>query len=136
MRRRLPVLGGILLTGCMHASPTTTGTDEADCLASGGRWAGVTMLLAACHWPTTDGGRLCTDDAQCQGLCVPGDDAYDPAGCSNDLGVTVCSERRHLRGTTGHAMRGVCASIRRNVLPANCKAHVVDGRLVVEACAD
>jgi hypothetical protein len=94
------------------------------------------MLKDACHWPTTDTGHPCTDDAQCQGLCMPTDDAYHPAECTQGTAADICSTRRVLLLRDGDPTTGVCASERRNAMPANCKTHIVNGRLVTEGCAD
>jgi hypothetical protein len=94
------------------------------------------MLKDACRWPTTDTGRICTDDAHCQGLCVPTSDVYRPAECTQDTSSDICSKRRLLLLRDGDPATGVCSSERQDVMPANCKTHIVNGRLVIEDCAD
>ena len=132
------LLFGLLATCPPACAQTPPDTDDAirRCLDEGGTWQSATMLVASCVRPTTDAGRRCTDDAQCPGLCVPGDDAYGAPGCSTDFGALVCSERRRLLAQDGDSLQGVCAATRRDVQPTNCKPHIVDGRLVIEACAD
>ncbi len=137
---RVLFVAGALVVGIPTSAqaPSETETDAAiaRCLDEGGTWQSSTMLTASCVRPTTDAGRACTDKAQCQGLCVPGADAYDETGCSNERGVSVCSNRRRLLARAGDTLQGVCAATRRDVQPTNCGAHIVDGRLVIEGCAD
>lgn len=135
--RVLLVAGALVvdIPACAQA-PTQTDAEMARCLDEGGTWQSSTMLAASCVRPTTDAGRACTDDAQCQGLCVPGADAYAETGCSNERGVIVCSKRRRLLARAGDTLQGVCAATRRDVQPTHCAAHIVDGRLAIEGCAD
>lgn len=132
------LLAGLLALCAPARAQETPETDAAvaRCLDEGGTWQSSTMLTASCVRPTTDAGRACTDDAQCQGLCVPGADAYGETGCSNEDGTIVCSKRRRLLAREGDTLQGVCDSPRHDVNPANCRAHVVAGRLTVEGCAD
>lgn len=84
----------------------------------------------------TDAGQACTDDAQCRALCVPRDDAYASGDCTNASGAVVCSARRRLLVREGDTLAGICAAPAPDARPANCTVHIVEGRLVIEGCAD
>ena len=132
------LVAGTLLFGLPAGAQTPPDTDPAiaRCLDEGGSWQTSSLSGSSCVRPTTDAGRACTDDAQCQGLCVPGDDAYGEPGCSNDGGVIVCSKRRPLLARAGDPLKGVCAATHRDAQPTRCEKHVVDGKLVIDPCAD
>jgi hypothetical protein len=133
----LPTLLAFAVADLAYAFPPPgEAAAVARCRAAGGDWRAATMLTGTCVMPTSDAGRTCTDDAQCQGLCIPGEDAYLRRSCSADFGTTLCSERRILRAKAGDVLQGVCAATRQDTLPLNCAAHIVDGRLVIEGCAD
>lgn len=129
----------LLLVGCHQTAPMRTesrASDEAECIAHGGRRVGVSMFVSACGWPTTDAGRPCNDDSECQGLCEPAADAYTSPSCSRDAGIEICGTRRGARFAQGDPVQGVCASTRIEGSPLNCRTHVVEGRVVMEPCAD
>jgi len=49
---------------------------KAQCLKLGGSWKVIGQSLKPrCIVPTTDGGKVCTDHSQCQGLCIGPQDA-------------------------------------------------------------
>ncbi len=44
---------------------------QADCEQAGGRWARAGLFpQPICTMPTHDGGRVCADNAECEGLCL------------------------------------------------------------------
>lgn len=77
-------------------------SQEAECLAGGGRWgeAGASGLMI-CYQPTRDAGQSCQASAECQGFCLARSRTCAPVtplfGCNDVLGrsgvtSTVCIE--------------------------------------------
>ena len=71
--------------------------DKAACTAQGGTWTekGGRGHPAGCRLPTKDGGKACTDSAQCEGACVRGacSDHTPVTGCGiMENGKTVCRD--------------------------------------------
>jgi hypothetical protein len=59
----------------LEADCAWEGQTRGTCEASGGRWGGCTEgrgRLPGCNPKTGDGGKACTDSAQCEGVCVHG----------------------------------------------------------------
>jgi hypothetical protein len=60
--------------GVKHFGPIVH--TKAQCLNLGGSWKVIGQSLKPrCTVPTTDGGMVCTDHSQCQGLCIGPQDA-------------------------------------------------------------
>jgi hypothetical protein len=80
---------------------------ERGCKARGGQWLYNDFgLFHFCALKTGDAGKACSDDAQCEGDCVP-------------------AERNA-------ALPGVCAPTL--PMPGGCPRHLVRGKLVEEPC--
>jgi hypothetical protein len=80
---------------------------ESDCLAKGGKWILYPMgQFYFCAVNTRDGGKVCTDDSQCQGDCEP---------VSND-----------------HKSLGRCAPTL--PMPGGCPRHMEKGKIISEPC--
>jgi len=43
---------------------------RSECASHGGKVERVLILAEGCIRPTTDGGKSCTDNSQCQGACI------------------------------------------------------------------
>lgn len=80
---------------------------ERACKAKGGRWILYPMLqFYFCALDTTDAGKACADDSECQGDCMP---AERPSGPPD-----------------------MCA--RTLPFPGGCVEHLVNGKIVKEPC--
>jgi hypothetical protein len=102
-----------LLAGCGDAGraigpekPERPNTQE-QCRAKGGEWILYPMgQFHFCVIRTSDSGKACSDDGQCQGDCVPVEhEAALPGACAPTL-----------------------------PLPGGCPKHLVDGKVVEEPC--
>lgn len=90
----------------VQKKPESPRTRQA-CTAKGGTWMYYPMgQFHFCDLRTTDAGKPCSDDKQCQGDCVPAEG--------------------------GARSPGVCAP----ALPApgGCPVHLVNGKVVLEPC--
>jgi len=113
----------VLLVGCVTA-PVTPGpaADAAitppnveECRADGGTVRNVCRRQwPACVVPYSDGGKLCTDSAQCKGKCLIDTEA------DNDF-------------EPGDDAEGIC---QRDNDPCGCKIEVVKGKVGSGACVD
>ena len=82
-----------------------------DCEAKGGEPVFVRFHLQSCLWPTKDGGKACTDTAQCEGVCEA------PFGTPLGTGVTgtCASKAADIRGgcinevAAGRSLGDICA---------------------------
>lgn len=119
-----PILGAIvLLVGCAAApvstgsaaGPTMTPPNVEGCRAAGGTVQNVCRRqLLACVVPYSDGGKRCTDSAQCKGKCLidtEADTEFEP----------------------GDRVEGICEQ---NNDPCGCKIEVVRGKVGSGACVD
>lgn len=80
---------------------------ETDCLAKSGKWILFPMgRFYFCAVNTSDGGKVCSDDSQCQGDCEP---------VSND----------------GKSL-GRCAPTL--PMPGGCPRHMEKGKIISEPC--
>ena len=55
--------------GQTPAAKVLTAQQVQACEAKGGEPVFVRFHLQSCLWPTKDGGKACTDTAQCEGVC-------------------------------------------------------------------
>ena len=44
--------------------------DKSDCDSNGGKWMGSPYGINYCSYPTSDGGKVCTDSNQCEAFCI------------------------------------------------------------------
>ena len=102
----------VVATGCSHLPVSRdvrlTPQQRANCEAQGGIVERVLTTMEACVRPTSDGGKSCTDNSQCEGACVA------PAGTAKDAIVT-----------------GACAT---EVGRMGCLNAVLNGKATGEAC--
>jgi hypothetical protein len=113
----------VLLASCAPApAPPSPATDSAmtppsveECQAKGGTIRNVCRRqLPACVVPYPDGGKRCTDNAQCKGKCLV------------DTGTDGSSE-------PGGSVEGKC---QQDNDPCGCKIEVVNGKVAGGACVD
>lgn len=95
-----------MLSACGNPAPNKTqqptppkSVDKADCQAKNGRIV-YGKVGAVCSLPTADGGKVCTTNSDCEGLCLAGDSGGTCAthdanfGCipvlENGNKVTLC----------------------------------------------
>ena len=92
-----------------HLGPRATTHDE--CIALGGIWDKLSTesFDFQCAVPTTDGGTICTDHSQCQGLCVAVADVEagdrTTGQCRSSYNMTG---RCDIRVVKGHAEARLC----------------------------
>ena len=101
-------------TSAVAARSSPRNADE--CRACRGDW-GVHGLsgVPSCNCHTTDGGKRCTDGADCQGMCViaPGDperEVVDPGPPSRGFFVGHCSDLMTVWGCNRLITRGTRAA--------------------------
>ena len=94
-----------------HLGPRANTHDE--CVALGGTWDRLSTesFNSQCAVPTTDGGTICTDHSQCQGLCV--------AEIDVEAGTRISGQCRSSYNTTGR-----------------CDIRVANGRAESKVCID
>jgi hypothetical protein len=81
-RRALVPLGVLALTACKTpdhktaVNKLTLPETQTACVAAGGRWVepAPETIVSGCFLKTTDGGKSCTNSAQCQSKCVEHED--------------------------------------------------------------
>lgn len=59
--------------------------DRASCIARKGEWLIIPERRGLCLLHLSDGGAACRDSDECQGLCVPVDQADDHGTCDDTL---------------------------------------------------
>jgi hypothetical protein len=102
MSRHSVVIAIVLFT-CLGCTPDVKLRDgvtrlsaEArdECAAQGGKVERILIGAEGCVRPTTDGGKVCTDNSQCQGACVAPFAAQRgtvvTGACANDIGRMGC----------------------------------------------
>ncbi|MFA6355314.1 MAG: hypothetical protein WCW65_02725 [Candidatus Paceibacterota bacterium] len=99
-------------------------TDEESCKKIGGRWLSVDPRFDSskfCEMPTSDGGKVCSDQNECEGSCL--------ANLSNE-------DRLNLEKTDGPDFiykNGQCTSWKMNI---GCNAFVYEGKVSSILCVD
>lgn len=84
-------------------------TTEGDCHSVNGSWVVVGESTAPrCIVPTSDGGALCTDHAQCQGLCLAGAEIELGHPTTGQCATTYYEMECHTWVFSGRAERYVC----------------------------
>lgn len=84
-------------------------TTEQECQTANGSWGIVGESTAPrCIVPTSDGGALCTDHAQCQGLCIAGSDIELGQPARGTCATTYYEMECHTWVFNGRAERRVC----------------------------
>jgi hypothetical protein len=67
---------------------------ELECVAQGGKVEQILIGAEGCVRPTTDGGRSCADNSQCQGACIAPFAAQPgiavAGACAAEIGRTGC----------------------------------------------
>ena len=141
-RHDFPVNGmtpGLLLPLLLLAGCASTPAEVA-CRAKGGRMVAFSMFIPTCEWPTTDTGKACTDNRDCQGLCKPPESAYRQipilAEQGEFEGVAVESRLKTLAVKKGEAITGVCAAVQHDIRTPNCTDYVSDSKVVLAPCVD
>lgn len=93
------------------SSAVGTPSTKEECLEKGGEWIKHLILSGYfCALKTTDAGKSCFDDTQCQGDCIP----------SNQF------------AKAGDLSMGQCAEI--YPIPVGCPTHLAKGKVVVVSC--
>ena len=92
------VLGACALHDARPLAPAVPVATEAACVQRGGQWTQLGRApVHQCLMPTTDGGRPCTDNAQCEGLCLAPEGSLDGArvggACSADSNRFGCRQQ-------------------------------------------
>jgi len=100
MRSSSNVLIVVLLvtTGCSHLPVSRdvrlTPEQRANCEAQGGTVERILTAMEACVRPTSDGGKPCTDNSQCEGVCIAPSgakkDSIVTGTCATDIGRMGC----------------------------------------------
>ncbi|HST45699.1 MAG TPA: hypothetical protein VLK29_10815 [Luteimonas sp.] len=93
----------LLLGACAGQAPRPPGAQpaiasEAACLERGGQWTQLGRApLKQCLLATRDAGKACTDNAQCQGLCLAPEGSVDGTRvggtCSADTNRFGCRQQ-------------------------------------------
>lgn len=90
---------------------------EADCLRAGGTWRRIGIAPGpSCAVPTRDGGRICGDGGECEGLCLAAPTPDQRRSLAAGLAVPLvgkCTTRRPVYGcmyplVKGRVGRGIC----------------------------
>lgn len=134
----------IAFSGCgtstKPARPTlNTDDNEAECVSSGGRPATNSMITFVCKWPSTDAGKSCTDNSQCQGICEVPESAYrkrEPRPDPLFPEIVVIGSNLREVPAAGTPMTGVCSAWRADGKATNCKTYVAKGRVAEHVCYD
>lgn len=102
-----------LLLAVLSAPPVASAPDtKAACEAAGGTWARFGLLATElCNLPTSDAGQPCTDNSDCQSVCVA------PEGAK-----------------PGDRVTGKCYA--RSITLGTCLSYVVDGVAQAVLCED
>ncbi len=69
---------------CLYVGKNGECLNKAKCEAKGGLWGGTVSgrgRTPGCNLPTSDAGKPCTNDSQCQGSCVPKERMTPPCVC-------------------------------------------------------
>jgi hypothetical protein len=126
---------GLFLLSLMSCSITPL--TESSCSAKGGEMVAYTMLKQTCQWPTSDAGKPCSDNRDCQGLCELPDSAYTvPAPSPDALGVSVQGTPLRRIPDIGTPVAGVCSAQQIEIRTPNCGAYVANGKVALADCAD
>lgn len=101
----------VLLAGCAPAERTATASSEvateSACRERGGEWKALGMAdIEQCVLPTPDGGKACTDNAQCEGVCMAPEGATDGARATG-----TCSVDNDVFGCRQHVSQGTVVAI-------------------------
>lgn len=106
-----PLYLAALLTACSvpaergagGASPATASR----CQERGGEWKAMGRAgVEQCVLPTADGGKACTDNAQCEGVCLAPEGATDGSRATG-----TCSANNDVFGCRQHVSRGTVVAI-------------------------
>lgn len=90
---------------------------EAECLRAGGTWRRVGIAPGpSCSVPTRDGGRICGDGGECEGLCLAAPTPEQRRALAAGVAVPLvgkCTTRRPVFGCMyplekGRVGRGIC----------------------------
>lgn len=129
MRLAFALAGALLISGCVTGSSIDrevaaarrkaqpSAAEVADCKAQGGSIQGVGMFgMPSCVIPYADGGKVCSDDTDCQGRCIvelghPGEPDLKP----------------------GDALTGQC---QKDTALFGCYAEIVGGKVEHSICVD
>lgn len=85
--------------------------NKEECLSRGGKWVYFEFgLFYFCALNTTDTGKICSDNNQCQGDCLP----------INEL------------AESGENSQGQCAAT--YPMPGGCPKYLIKGKVVTEPC--
>jgi hypothetical protein len=85
--------------------------NKGECVAKGGKWVYFDIgQFYFCALNTTDEGKLCSDNDQCQGDCLP----------------LIQSANE------GESSKGQCATM--FPMPGGCPKYIIKGKVVTEPC--
>ena len=106
-------------------------TDQAaQCLRQGGRWEVLGFSGPGCNLPTSDNGKPCSDNRECEGLCLA-----DKAEIMADNGQGILVPDAYLiekMNAKGVELQGVCSGWQSTF---GCQVVVENGKYV-EICVD
>jgi len=103
----------LLASPALAGGPQDLTKDAKVCAKHGGRYGSGPFGGAACEIPYSDGGRTCSDDAQCKG------------GCIVEFGGEIPSPKVGVRA------KGTC---QKTNLESGCFAHIKKSRVQPELC--
>jgi hypothetical protein len=108
------------LESCLEVYPGLADEYREWCESQGGRFGYIGLYpVEECNLPTSDGGRECTDDSQCESTCLA------------DLTEDQYDKLRNNEVLTG--VKGTCSGYRRVV---GCRPVIENGIVESEICVD
>jgi hypothetical protein len=110
--------------------PTPDPEQFQDCLDQGGQWEVLGFSGPGCNLPTEDGGKACSDWADCESLCLADDDTLYNEDASGFLQPD--HEVIEQRNAEDDQLSGVCSAWQNNF---GCNVILENGKYVV-ICID
>ncbi|MDE3090102.1 MAG: hypothetical protein KGJ80_12035 [Chloroflexota bacterium] len=94
--------------------------DKATCEAQGGKWGRIGLApTESCNLPTSDGGQVCSDSSECEGLCI--------------ADLSPADRDRLIRNKVTIETKGRCARWR---ITVGCIPLVAEGKVKAILCLD